>query len=188
MFLSQYSAEALTVNDRTFTISKRSLQVTTYTQQVRQLTLIGPGEVKVDLADFDLKLRENLLSNLILKKIPIPAKTSSESFWTSDMTSKNDVLTVILMIFRQKSGRGTTLPTPPSVSQHSNQFPVAGRVECRGWRVRSRAYSLALSSGPLHLKERENRPDCQPAIPCTLCSPRPEIDWNVDWRKGGSAG
>jgi hypothetical protein len=32
------------------------------------LTLIGPGEVKVDLADFDLKLRENLLSNLILKK------------------------------------------------------------------------------------------------------------------------
>jgi hypothetical protein len=29
------------------------------------LTLIGPGEVKVDLADFDLKLQENLLSNLI---------------------------------------------------------------------------------------------------------------------------
>ncbi len=24
------------------------------------LTLIGPGEVKVDLADFDLKLQENL--------------------------------------------------------------------------------------------------------------------------------
>ncbi len=32
------------------------------------LTLIGPGEVNVDLADFDLKLRENLLSNLIFKK------------------------------------------------------------------------------------------------------------------------
>ncbi len=29
------------------------------------LTLIGPGEVKVDLDDFDLKLQENLLSNLI---------------------------------------------------------------------------------------------------------------------------
>jgi hypothetical protein len=29
------------------------------------LTLIGPGEVKGDLADFDLKLRKNLLSNLI---------------------------------------------------------------------------------------------------------------------------
>jgi hypothetical protein len=28
-------------------------------------TLIEPGEVKVDLADFDLKLQENLLSNLI---------------------------------------------------------------------------------------------------------------------------
>jgi hypothetical protein len=26
------------------------------------LTLIGPGEVKVDLADFDLKLHKNLLS------------------------------------------------------------------------------------------------------------------------------
>jgi hypothetical protein len=44
------------------------------------LTLIGPGEVKVDLADFDLKLQENLLSNLIFLKIPIPAETSSESF------------------------------------------------------------------------------------------------------------
>ncbi len=29
------------------------------------LTLIGPGEVKFDLADFDFKLRENFLSNLI---------------------------------------------------------------------------------------------------------------------------
>jgi hypothetical protein len=30
----------------------------------KALTLIGPGEVKVDLADFDLKLQENLLSTL----------------------------------------------------------------------------------------------------------------------------
>jgi hypothetical protein len=30
------------------------------------LTLIGPGEVKVDLADFDLKLQENLLSTLFI--------------------------------------------------------------------------------------------------------------------------
>jgi hypothetical protein len=36
---------------------------------------------------------------------------------------------VILTIFCQKSGRDTTLPTPPSFSQHSNQFRVAGRVE-----------------------------------------------------------
>jgi hypothetical protein len=51
----------------------------------------------------------------------------------------------ILTFFHQKSGRSATLPTPPSISQHSNQFLVAGRVECGGWRVRSRAYSLALS-------------------------------------------
>ena len=44
------------------------------------LTLIGPGEVKVDLADFDLKFQENLLSNLFFFKLPIPAETSSESF------------------------------------------------------------------------------------------------------------
>jgi hypothetical protein len=52
-----------------------------FTSQTKVLlTLIGPGEVKVDLADFDLKLRENLLNNLIFLKIPFPAKTSSESF------------------------------------------------------------------------------------------------------------
>jgi hypothetical protein len=44
---------------------------------------------------------------------PIPAETSCESFWTSDMTSKNDVLTSILMFFCQKSGREDTLPIPP---------------------------------------------------------------------------
>ncbi len=32
------------------------------------LTLIGPGEVKFDLANFDLKLQANLLSNLVLFK------------------------------------------------------------------------------------------------------------------------
>ncbi len=30
------------------------------------LTLIGPGKVKVDLADFDLKLQENLLTTLYM--------------------------------------------------------------------------------------------------------------------------
>jgi hypothetical protein len=43
------------------------------------LTLIGEGEVKVDLANFDLKLQENLLSTLYFFG-PIPAKTSSRSF------------------------------------------------------------------------------------------------------------
>jgi hypothetical protein len=56
---------------------------------------------------------------------------------------------VILTIFRQKYDSHTTLPTPPSISQHSNQCPVAGRVECGGWRVRSRANSLLFLSGPL---------------------------------------
>jgi hypothetical protein len=33
--------------------------------------LIGPGEVKVDLANFDLKLQENLLSTLYIRRIKI---------------------------------------------------------------------------------------------------------------------
>jgi hypothetical protein len=35
-----------------------------YSSEPKFLALIGPGEVKVDLADFDLKLQENLLSTL----------------------------------------------------------------------------------------------------------------------------
>ncbi len=35
---------------------------------IKTVTLIGPSEVKVDLADFGLKLRENLLSNLFTYK------------------------------------------------------------------------------------------------------------------------
>ncbi len=44
---------------------------------------------------------------------PVPAETSCESFWTSDMTSKNDVLMSILTFIRQKLGRGDILPPPP---------------------------------------------------------------------------
>jgi hypothetical protein len=29
------------------------------------------------------------------------------------------------------------------------------------------------------------RPACEPATPRTLRGPRPETDWNVDWRRGG---
>ncbi len=43
------------------------------------LTPIGLGEVKLDLADLDLKLQKNLLSTLF-EKIHIPAETSSGSF------------------------------------------------------------------------------------------------------------
>jgi hypothetical protein len=34
---------------------------------------------------------------------PIPAETSSKSFWNSDMTSKNDILASNLTFFHQKS-------------------------------------------------------------------------------------
>jgi hypothetical protein len=34
------------------------------------LTLIGPSEVKVDLADFDLNLQENLLSTVEAGDVP----------------------------------------------------------------------------------------------------------------------
>jgi hypothetical protein len=44
---------------------------------------MGPNEVKVDLADFDLKKQENL-SNIFFQ-ISVPAKTSFKSFCTSYM-------------------------------------------------------------------------------------------------------
>ncbi len=44
---------------------------------------------------------------------PIPAETSCESFWASDMTSKNDFLTSILRFFCQKLGHKDILRTPP---------------------------------------------------------------------------
>ncbi len=52
---------------------------------------------------------------------------------------------VILTIFLSEIRPRHYPADPPSISQHSNQFLVAGRVECGGWWVRSRAYSLALS-------------------------------------------
>jgi hypothetical protein len=72
---------------------------------------MGPGEVKVDLADFDLKKQENFLN--IFFQISVPAKTSSKSFCTSDMTSKYEILMYFLTYFCQKSCCGATLPTPP---------------------------------------------------------------------------
>jgi hypothetical protein len=41
--------------------------------------------------------------------------------------------------------------------------------------------------GPPRESERK-RPDCEPATPRTLRGPRPETDWNVDWRRGGRQG
>jgi hypothetical protein len=99
------------------------------------LTLIGPGEVKVDLANFDIKLQENLLSTLYIIFWPIPAKESSGSFWTSDMTSKNDVLMSILTYFRQKSGRGVPCRTPPPSARFYCIYrpPEQGRSPAGPW-------------------------------------------------------
>jgi hypothetical protein len=77
------------------------------------LTLIGPGEVKVDLANFDLKLQENLLSTLYF--FTYSCKNVFHIFlnFFFYMTSKNDFLTSILTYFRQKSGCGVLCCTPP---------------------------------------------------------------------------
>jgi hypothetical protein len=77
------------------------------------LTLILPGEVKVHLANFDVKFRTKFLYTGFFQNWLIPAETSCKSFWTSDMTSKNDVLMSILTFFHQKFCRGGTSLTFP---------------------------------------------------------------------------
>jgi hypothetical protein len=89
------------------------------------LTLIQPGEVKVDLANFDVKFRTKFFYVGFFLNWPIPAKTSYKSFLTSDMTSKNDVLTSILTFFRQKFCLGATIPTSPL---RTGFTPSAGEV------------------------------------------------------------
>ncbi len=109
---------------------------------------------------------------------------------SSDITSKNDVWTSILMFFHQNFCRGATLPTFPlptsftvitdhlktreflpgfglqcgaCIRQHFNQFLVPGRVECRGRRVLSLAgFWLFLSIVIL--------PQCSGWIPGQQCS------------------
>ncbi len=44
------------------------------------LTLIVPSEVKVDLANFDIKFWTKFVCIGFKTKIPIPAESSSESF------------------------------------------------------------------------------------------------------------
>jgi hypothetical protein len=97
---------------------------------LQQLTLIQPGEVKVDLANFDVEFRAKFLYNVLFFIWPIPAEMSSKSFWTSDMTSKNDVLTSILTFFRQNFCRVATLspsPLPTGFTPITDQ-PSAGEV------------------------------------------------------------
>jgi hypothetical protein len=69
-------------------------------------------------------------NNVLFFIWPIPADTSPKSFWTSDMTSKNDVLTSILTIFRQNFCRVTTLPPSqfPTGFTPITDHPSAGEV------------------------------------------------------------
>jgi hypothetical protein len=87
-------------------------------------------------------------------KITYSCRNVSESFKTSDTTSKKDFLTSILTYFCQKSGRGRTLPPLP--------FPLGftdeGRRSPRHALVRStveRQSTFQSVSGPrLHTLER----------------------------------
>ncbi len=91
-----------------------------------------------------------------LKKLTYSCRYASKSFWTSDMTSKNDILMSILTqrnpadlpasdwfysYYRPpKRGKSPAMPWSPvrcGASQHSNQLLVPGHVECRGRRVLS---------------------------------------------------
>jgi hypothetical protein len=68
-------------------------------EQDKGLTLILPGEVKVDLANFDVKLQEIFLFTLFNNnKYLFLEKQLANLFFTSYTMSKNDVLTYILTI------------------------------------------------------------------------------------------
>ncbi len=49
--------------------------------------------VKIDLANFENKFLTKFFYIGFFKNLPIPAEKSSKSLWTSDMTSKNDIMT-----------------------------------------------------------------------------------------------
>jgi hypothetical protein len=68
------------------------------------LTLIVLGKVKVGLSDFDAKF---------WTKFWCIGFFINTYFWTSDIMSKNNILTYFLMYFRQKSSCGATLSTTP---------------------------------------------------------------------------
>ncbi len=102
------------------------------------LTLIEPGEVKVDLANFDLILQENFIS-------------TSHFFWTYSWRNvfriflnfwydlKKWRLNVHFDVFSSEIQPRQYGAAPV---KNSNQFPVASRVQCGGRRVLSGARSL----------------------------------------------
>jgi hypothetical protein len=102
------------------------------------LTLMVLGGVQVDITNLDITFRTKFLCVGFIKTQPIPSEMSSESYRTSDMMSKNDVLMYILMYFCQRSGGGSTLllsftaitdhpsagEVPPGYGPQSNAVPV----------------------------------------------------------------
>ncbi len=137
------------------------------------LAIIGPGDVKVDLADFDLKLQENLLSTLFFTNVYScknvfqiffnfwcdPKKMMFWcTFWHIFVSSTATVpswqpppLAQFYCFYRPhevaKSPAGLWSTVRHSASQNFNQFPVRGCVECGGWQVFSRpSLSLFLSA------------------------------------------
>ncbi len=62
------------------------------------LTLIAPGEVKVDLASFDMKLQDNLSRTFYFFKYLFLQKHITNIFLLHTQHQINDILMYILMI------------------------------------------------------------------------------------------
>ncbi len=103
------------------------------------LTLIRPGEVKVDLADFDLKLQENMQRKCLPKLSELLTWTQKMTFWR----------TFWRFFVRNPAASLPCRPCSPFANQHSNQFPVAGRVECGGGGFAVGPIISLFISGPL---------------------------------------
>jgi hypothetical protein len=109
------------------------------------------GGVQVDITNLDITFRTKFLCVGFKKTQPIPSEMSSESYRTSDMMSKNDVLMYILMYFCQRSGGGSTLllsftaitdhpsagEVPPGYGPQSNAVPV--RIPIIFWSLASQS-------------------------------------------------
>ncbi len=141
------------------------------------LTLIVLGKVKFELADIDVKFLtySYILCNGL--KIPVPAETSCNSFWTSYRKMRFNVHFEELHL---KTGYSTTPPSPPArfycsfrpckgrrtantmwsairhcASQHSKHIPVLRRTECGVWRTLSWSALWSMVNGgalfgPMH--------------------------------------
>ncbi len=128
-------------------------------QTMVKLTLIQPGGVNVDLVIFDVKFQTKFLYFGFFFLWPIPAETSSKSFSTSDMTSKNNNLTSILTFFHQKFCHIATLPSSllltsfTAITDHLSarevppgHGPQCGAVPIKFWSV--------LGPGPRRVRGR----------------------------------